>query len=389
MFSLSGCGGSGGSSAPTPSTQATTESISAPSGIALIANDPSKAAYNLTTLQTAINAAGVNGDTIQIPCGFYYIAPGIVIGVNQKSITISGCTNGMGYESLVTSSTDYHGGTVLYFYGSGLVGFDMTAISGAGNYTRFTNIVISGGGGVVACFKVSGQAIFDHSNIQDCKNKGVWAYELINSLTIDHVSFTNNIYGEGNGMYVGAGVVTLNDNTKFSVTNSVFRQNNVGMDIEQAEGYTIQNNVFESNNREGLIIGRLHTGNGHGRNTNGLISSNWFENNGIADDGYANLNMDASVRSFDVYDTPSYIVFENNTFISYPSTTHPGWFHQNVLINCGQYITFSNNAIQTADPLVDGAAHASFSAQQYSSYIKWYNVQGNYTITNYGFMNSF
>jgi hypothetical protein len=350
------------------------------STVNLYSNDPTAAATNLYLLQAAI-ALAPHGDTLQIACGFYYINPGISITSSTKNLTLRGCSNGNAYESVVTSNTTYSGGTVLYFASSGSIGFDLTSLSGAGNYTRISNLVISGGGSVDACIKISGAVLIDHVNIQDCRNKGVWLYELINGTTIDYVSVNNNVAGEGYGLYVGTGYTTLNDNTKFRISNSSFRQNKVGVHIGQANGYSFNDTTIESNSQNGLELDRVHTTSGHDRNTNGRFVNVWLENNGTASNSYANLVSNASAPSYDDIDTPSYITFENGTFVSYGS-------HNNIVLNSGQHFDFRNSSIQSADPTVDGPSKSPFIAGAYSSYVSFYNVQGNYIVTDNGLHNS-
>ncbi len=354
-----------------------------------VANDSSKGAVNKTAIQGAIDSFGTHGGTVTIPCGFYYVNPGIVVNNSQKNITITGCSNGFGYESLVSTNTVYSGGTVIYFVSSGAIGFDFSQTSYlSGNYTRLTNIVISGGGAVDACIKVRGLVLLDHMNVQDCREQGIWLYELANGTAIDYVSSTNNVIGAGIGLFVGTESTTYYDNTKFSVSNSAFRQNRTGVRITQANGYSFSDTVIESNAQNGLELYKIHTTNGHDRNTNGRFDSVWIENNSASSNDYSNILIDASARSFDSMDTPSFITFENSTIVAYQTST-AGVFKQNIKIEAGQNIDFRNTSIQTADPIVDGAQKAPTYFGSYSSNIRFYNPQGNFIISDSGSLNSF
>ena len=371
-------------------------------------------AANKTALQNAINslgsttitARGSTGGTVMIPCGFYYIDPGISVDYNQKNITIAGCADGYAYHPLNRTLAKYKGGTVISWAKTGAVGFDLTGLdlitrAPDGNYTKLTNMVIAGAVGlpVSTCIKVSGIFHFSNLAVEGCTDNGIWLYEFVNNSVIDHVSVTNNVVGSGYGLFVGKGGPSFGDNTLFRVSNSVFRANKVGVRIEQAANYEFDHFVIESNTNEGLVLWRRHApaasidtwlpgtvGAGHDQNRGGRFVTGNFENNGFASDVISQILVDAQVQSHDVYDTPSYHVFENIVMAGYKTSVSGVW-KPNIRINSGQYITFRNSTIGTNDPSLDGPLKSPVILGAKSSYISFYNTSGNPYFKNSGTYN--
>lgn len=365
-------------------------------------------AANLTALTNAIASLGVKGGTVEIPCGFYYVNAGLSITASQPNITVRGCADGWTYVplNLIYSPTfnpsAYEGGTVIMFSSSAAVGISMLTPGPYSQRITLRDMLIAANSTqtVSACIKASGSVHLLNMSVMGCQDKGIWLYELINSTLLDRVGIGGNTGGTGIGLFVGTGGVTFNDNTIFKVTNSTIRQNTVGVRIEQANTYVMENTVIESNAAEGLILYKQATPAAsiddgsmvtkqHSQNSHGIFDQVWFENNGAGSTTINNVKIySATAASFDPADVPNNIFFKNSRFTSY-SNGGGGW-KPNIEILNGSRIRFFDSIISTGDPYGDGLNKSPVSLGSYSQWVNFRNTLdtgttgSNAIITNIG-----
>ena len=353
---------------------------------------------NKIALQKVIDSLGTTGGTVAIPCGFYYVDPGIALTTKNTHVTVKGCANGWSYEPKTLIFTpnfnpsSYEGGTVIRWSAAGAIGFDLSQINTTnpnGNRVTLSDMVIAGtpGAAVQTCIKASGMVHLLNLDVEGCTNKGIWLYQFINSALIDRVSALNNTGGTGYGLFVGSGGVTFRDNTVFRITNSTFRQNTVGMRIEQGNTYKVDNTVIESNAAEGLILfkqatpgpsvdGGPNVTKQHSQNSHGNFDNVWFENNGASSNNVNNVRIySATPKSYAAVDVPNNITFKNARFTS--SKGGAGGWKPNISIENGIRIRFENSVISTPDPFADGLLRSPVALDSYSQYVSFHSTLNN------------
>jgi len=231
------------------------------------------AAVNKAALQAAINSLP-NGGEVYIPQGYYGVDPGITVG--DVNVTIRGAGNGRGYGG---SSITYVG-TRLLFNSAG-TGITITS-QDCGPCIR--DLAIFGNGlGTDGIYLIGGTTLLDGVAAGGFTNCGFWLRSGINMTQL------NNCSGIGNGYGMRVGSDTLGGNTIFKVSGCVFRQNNIGVRVDQAQNYAFYDTVIESNLAEGLVIYQ----------PSGLINAEftftncWFEGNNYPNPTAYQITVDA------------------------------------------------------------------------------------------------
>ena len=339
---------------------------------------------NKTALQNAINSLGTAGGTIYIPNGTYFVDPGITISPTQKCISIIGAGSGIAYN-------DNEGGTTLKFSaqtGSITSAFDISAgnTGDAAPYAKLSNLYLVGSSQVDYGVVISGNVELDHVVCSYFNTAGVWLKSWINSTILNHVTCVANTTF---GLLIGVGAVVTAGaaNTVAYITNSTFRGNLVGVRCEQASGYTFTNCVFESNQHEGLVLYQVHDTTGASPNNVGLFDTCYFEANSTTDDLHSNLLSDAGTRSYNTLDTPSNMLFQNCTFVSYMTATATV-SKPNIYVDCGNNFEFRNCYICTGGPSSSPSYTSPVFLNTYSSNFSFYNIIGNPAYSNSGVNNA-
>ena len=334
--------------------------------------------YNPTTnkaaLQAAIDSLGTAGGTVFIPNGTYFVDPGITITPTQKCISIIGAGSGIAYN-------DNEGGTTLKFSaqaGSVTAAFDIsTGNNGdAAPYAKLSNLYLVGSSQVDYGVVISGNVELDHVVCTYFDVAGIWLKSWINSTVLNKVAcIANTTFGLLVG--IGATVTAGAANTVAYITNSTFRGNLVGVRCEQLSGYTFTNCVFESNQHEGLVLYQWHEASpGPSPNNGGLFDTCYFEANSSADDLHPNLLSDAGTRSYNTLDTPSNMLFQNCTFVSYMTGT-PTVSKPNIYVDCGNNFEFRNCYICTGGPSSSLSYTSPVFLNTYASGFRFYSIIGN------------
>ncbi len=249
---------------------------------------------------------------------------------------------------------------------------------------------------------IKGSAVFTLSNmaVEGHTDQGVWMYEFCNTVLLDHISCCGNSGGTGYGLRVGPGGVSFRDNTLFRASNCVFRQNTIGVRIEQAQNFLFDHFVIESNTGVGLSIFRYtalpagtvpsidgggNVGASHGQTRNGWFHTGNFENNGYGDVTGATpqVLITAQVPSFDYIDTPSTMTFENIVMAGY-ITSALGVWQPNFKITSGQGIRVLKSYLGTKDPVVDGDSLSPTLLEDFSSECTFNDIKGNTVYTDTG-----
>jgi hypothetical protein len=217
------------------------------------------AAVNKAALQAAIDSLP-NGGEVYIPQGYYGVDPGVTVG--DVNVTIRGAGNGRGYGG---SSVTYVGTRLLFnSAGTGITVNSLNCGPCIKDLALFGN-----GNGTDGIFLVGTNTILDGVATSGFTNCGFWLRSGINMVQL------NNCSGIGNGYGMRVGSDTLGGNTIFKVSGCVFRQNNIGVRVDQAVNYAFYDTVSESNTAEGLVLYQ-HTGVQHAELT---FTNCWFENN--------------------------------------------------------------------------------------------------------------
>lgn len=348
----------------------------------------SSGTYNATTnkvaLQAAIDSLGTAGGTIFIPNGTYFVDPGIVITPSQKCISIIGAGSGIAYD-------DNEGGTTLKFSaqtGAVVAAFDISTgnVGAAAPYAKLSNLYLVGSSQVDYGVVISGNVELDHVVCTYFDIAGVWLKSWVNSTLLNHVTCVANTTF---GLLVGIGGVVAGGaaNTVAYITNSAFRGNLVGVRCEQLSGYSFTNCVIESNENEGLVLYQWNDASGVSANNVGLFSTCHFEANGSVDFTRANLLSDAEVRSYNTLNTPSNMLFDNCTFVSYMTAT-PTVSKPNISVDCGNNFEFRNCYIVTGGPSSDPTYTSPVFLNTYASGFRFYSIIGNPAYTNSGVNNA-
>jgi hypothetical protein len=126
--------------------------------------------------------------------------------------------------------------------------------------------------------------------ISECLSQGILG-ETLNSAVMDNVSLLSNA---GYGMVITNSVIR---NTTFLFTGCIFRSNNIGLLINEADGGHFINCLFESNTKNGVIIYKPTAAITLARLN---FDNCWFEANGngqAGDDRYS-LLIDSGTHDF-------------------------------------------------------------------------------------------
>jgi hypothetical protein len=258
---------------------------------------------NTTAMINAIAVVGSSGGEIIIPAGTYALQSD-VITFPHTNVTVTGAGSGMGYGSPTA-------GTTLVF-GSGTIGFDMTArtgAEGAGNYTLLRQVSVSGNNLCQYPIKIEGKVLLEHINVtgSTAAGAGIWLFDLVNSTILSWVSAIGN---NGYGIAIGGLGAGTGQNTIMSLNNCTIRGNLIGIRIEQAVQLTLRDTVIESNINEGMQIYQRHLQNC----ANLEFDTIWFENNWA---GGTSSNYNLTIDSFDQNfggGPPQYVKFINSKF---------------------------------------------------------------------------
>lgn len=252
-------------------------------------NDVNKVTYNAvayassygfaTTATAAVNKAAIvaaitflktlNGGTVKLPQGTFSVAPGIDLDADNITIEGAGCSVTYG-EVTCATQINFTTGT----YGFGLVYIDGAS---AGSYCALRDLGIDGGGVVATGVKMSGLVTLENLQISSFTARGIHMIGLCNSSLIRRVSLVANVGGTGYGLFAdGTG------NTACELSWVIARQNTVGVRIENASHWIINQLVSESNTHEGLIIYKP-TG---GDVTDLTFNTLWLEQNYLSTSNY-------------------------------------------------------------------------------------------------------
>jgi hypothetical protein len=348
----------------------------------------SSGTYNATTnknaLQAAINSLGTAGGTIFIPNGTYFVDPGITIGPTQKCISIVGAGSGIAYD-------DNEGGTTLKFSaqtGAVIAAFDISTgnVGAAAPYAKLSNLYLVGSSQVDYGVIISGNVELDHVVCTYFNVAGIWLKSWINSTLLNKVTCVANL---NFGLKIGIGAVVTGgaSNTVAYITNSAFRGNLVGVRCEQLSGYSFTNCVIESNKNEGLVLYQWNDATGNSADNEGIFNTCHFEANGSVDFTRANLLSDAQTRSYNTLNTPSNMLFQNCTFVSYMTAT-PTVSKPNIYVDCGNNFEFRNCYICTGGPSSSPSYTSPVFLNTYSSGFRFYNIIGNPAYTDNGVNNA-
>lgn len=272
-------------------------------------------ANDTKAFNSAIGALGAAGGEVHIPAGTYLLSCD-AISIRQKNVTLRGAGSGMAYEASTA-------GTRIIF-GPGTVGFDLTNIVSAGNYTLLTQMSIDGNNSCKYPVKIKGMALLEHVDVKGATGAGVWLADLVNQTRLSHFSAVGN---RGYGVLVGGGGAA--SNTTFSMDHFNIRSNLIGLRMEQATHVRLSNGVIESNAQEGM---QLYQPTGLGLNY--LEFDNvWFESNNAGTTDY-NITIDSQTHDY-AAGPPSYIKFTNCAITTSGST-------KALSLVSGRFVEFDN-----------------------------------------------
>lgn len=217
---------------------------------------------NKNSLQSAM--ASLNGGgTVVFPKSGFFLDGGVIPPFDAIHLL------GQGWNSGYNNSTEF--GTEIV--ASGTAGVDMfVAVNYFGQpttneYFCIENCKLDGNGILANGIKIMGTKYVKNCTITGFINSGIWMADFINGTVIQDTTCVSN---PGYGLIAGG-----NNSTKFSIINSNFRINNVGMWISNGLNYTLFECVFESNTDRGLLEMNATSQN----LAFGLHINCWFENN--------------------------------------------------------------------------------------------------------------
>lgn len=280
-------------------------------------------ATNAAAIQSAIthinSVAGGYGGTVYLPRGVYAVAPDVISLATSHFITLRGAAAAFGYDTpYAATQLVFSAGTV------GIDGYDPTLVLAQGN--KICDLLVSGADVLSIGIKVNDNHTLEDLSITRCVNAGIVLADYTNSASLNRVSS----YGNSGGGGTGYGVLVEGTNTTiWSITNSNFRANKIGLGIKAGSGFTVAQTVVESNDAEGVSIYRPDAATPV---FNGNFNCVWLENNyRNGGTGYS-LVLDSAVLDSGT-STPVQINFTQCSISTGGSAKH-------LNINSGRGITF-------------------------------------------------
>lgn len=212
------------------------------------------------------SVTGGFGGEVYLPRGVYTVAPDIISLATSRFVTLRGAASAFGYNAP-------HAATQLVFtVGSiGIDGYDVTIVLAQGN--KICDLEINGNAVLNVGIRVNTNCTIEDVSVYQCINAGITLADYTNSVTLNRVSCNNNYAGGGTGYGL---LVQGTNTTVWSVNNSNFRDNNVGIRIEAGAGFSITQTVVESNYAEGVSIYRPNAATPI---LNSTFTTVWLENN--------------------------------------------------------------------------------------------------------------
>ena len=264
-------------------------------------------------------AASIGGSIITIPSGTYVLTNFDIINNN---IIFEGETSGYGYTNVTTNVTLIPSATATYV--ARLKGVAGSYVINASAQSGFKNVVFNcptAGSCLYGLFIDSGNTILEQVTIQYFQYGCVLAAGG-NANRFTNCAFVLNTkvgFGATEAVFSGtlyptvAGISTTTENTAFTMTGCIFRQNDFGMVLRQAENCLFSGCVFESNNQAGLYIYRPDNANVFGMN----FQSCWFENNYSA--------YTSGSTSYSITGNAMFLITNSSTYIAWTSLNQAGY----------------------------------------------------------------
>lgn len=269
------------------------------------------AAFNLAQSY----AAGVGGALIRVPTGTYVLKD---FDITNKNIIFEGETSGYGYTNVTTNVSFIP--AIGATYVARLKGSTANQAAQSGFKNIEFNCPTSGlvkYGLMIDC----GNTILEQVTIQGFQY-GCVLPAAANSNRFTNCAFVLNtkvgfaateaVFSAT--LYSGvSGISTLVENTAFTMSGCIFRQNGFGMVLRAAENCLFSGCVFESNVQAGIYIYRPDNANVFGIN----FQSCWFENNY---DGYISGSTSYSITGNDMF-----LITNSSTYIAWTSIYQAGY----------------------------------------------------------------
>ena len=222
------------------------------------------AAQNLAAMLKAIARVSDGGQIIMAP-GLFGSDPGWY--VDDKNIEIVGSGNSKHYSAAGFAKI---GTRVLFNTASATPAISLASLNCS---PMLRNFAIYGNGIGTTGVYVTGTCQMEGMGVDSFSDTNIHLASGINSCILNDIAANSCTTGYG----IRVGSASLSGNTTFRISNFIARGNQIGVRVDQAIGYWMDNGVVEGNTAEGLVIFK-NTGL---QNDHATFSNIWLEGNNI------------------------------------------------------------------------------------------------------------
>ncbi|TMV47490.1 hypothetical protein FE783_21040 [Paenibacillus mesophilus] len=237
-------------------------------------------ADDYTAIQAALNSTiGNKKSVVVFPPGTYNCSNTLIIP--KRNIKITGVSTSYGYGERTISNVEikFTGGDIGIDCVSKYI--DSANLYDLADFLSVENITINGNNKINIGIRTAGAVLLQELSVKFCNKAGIHLYDITNQTQLNKCNvFYNGDYGL---------MITGPNTTIFSVYQSTFRVNRVGIYMECGQLAEFSNCVIESNASYGF---QLY---GNGKYSDQIRFSHcWFENNSYDSSDLYHILIDAA-----------------------------------------------------------------------------------------------